>query len=158
MTLNSQKNIAARILKCGRSRIWFDPARIGDIKEAITANDVRRLIKDDVIKALPKRGISSYRRKKIIKQLKKGRRRGKGTRKGKLGTRMPRKRVWIQKIRALRNELRKLRSEGRIEKRIYRNIYMKAKGGLFRSRSHLLTYLEKNDLLKKTKEEKTKEK
>lgn len=158
MTLNSQKNIAARILKCGRSRIWFDPARIGDIKEAITANDVRRLIKDDVIKALPKRGISSYRRKKIIKQLKKGRRRGKGTRKGKLGTRLPRKRVWIQKIRALRNELQKLRSEGRIEKRIYRNIYMKAKGGLFRSRSHLLTYLEKNDLLKKTKEEKTKEK
>jgi large subunit ribosomal protein L19e len=154
MTLNSQKNIAARILKCGRSRIWFDPTRIGDIKEAITANDVRRLIKDDVIKALPKRGISSYRRKKIIKQLKKGRRRGKGTRKGKLGTRIPRKRVWIQKIRALRNELQKLRSEGRIEKRIYRNIYMKAKGGLFRSRSHLLTYLEKNDLLKKTKKEK----
>jgi large subunit ribosomal protein L19e len=151
MNLSSQKNIAARILKCGKSRVWFDPARMGDIKDAITANDVRRLVKDGVIRALPKKGISSYRRKKMIKQLKKGRRKGKGTRKGRLGTRIPRKRLWIQRIRALRNELQKLRSDGRIEKRTYRDIYLKAKSGFFRNRSHMLTYLEKNDLLNKLK-------
>ena len=151
MNLSSQKKVAARILKCGKSRVWFNPARIGDIKDAITANDMRRLIKDGVIRALPKKGISSYRRKKMVKQLKKGRRRGKGTRKGRIGTRVPKKKIWIQRIRALRNELKKLKDEGRIEKRTYRNIYMKAKSGFFRSRSHLLTYLEKNNLLKKKK-------
>ena len=153
MVLSSQKNIAARVLKCGKSRVWFDPARIGDIKDAITASDVRKLIRDGVIKALPKRGISSYRRKKMVKQLKKGRRRGKGTRKGRIGTRIPRKRVWIQRIRALRNELKKLRDSNRIEKRTYRDVYMKAKSGFFRSRSHLLTYLEKNELLKEKSKE-----
>jgi large subunit ribosomal protein L19e len=151
MNLSSQKNIAARILKCGKSRVGFDPARMGDIKDAITANDVRRLVKDGVIRALPKKGISSYRRKKMIKQLKKGRRKGKGTRKGRIGTRIPRKRLWIQRVRALRNELQKLRSDGRIEKKTYRNIYLKAKSGFFRNRSHMLTYLEKNDLLNKLK-------
>jgi len=156
MNLSSQKKLAARLLKCGRSRVWLNPARMGDIKDAITANDIRRLIKDGVIKALPKKGISSYRRKKMMKQLKKGRRKGSGTRKGKLRTRLPKKKVWIQRIRALRNELQKLRKDNSIAKKTYRNMYLKAKSGLFRSRSHMLTYMEKHDLVKKS-EEKSKE-
>jgi large subunit ribosomal protein L19e len=149
MNLSSQKKVAARLLKCGRSRVWLNPARMGDIKDAITANDIRRLIKDGVIKALPKRGISSYRKKKMMKQLKKGRRKGSGTRKGRLSTRMPRKKLWIQRIRALRNELRNLRKDGRIANKTYRDMYLKAKSGLFRSRSHMLTYMEKHDMVKK---------
>ena len=36
-TLKYQKNVAARILKCGKSRVWLNPSRINDVSEAITA-------------------------------------------------------------------------------------------------------------------------
>ncbi len=57
--LRSQKILSSRILKCGVTRVWFDPARANDIAEAITSDDIRKLINDDIIVALPKRGISS---------------------------------------------------------------------------------------------------
>ena len=151
MDLKSQKNIAARILKCGKSRVWLDPSRINDISEAITAADIRRLAKDGVIKALPKKGISSFRKKKIAKQKLKGRRKGKGSRKGKIGTRVLKKKTWIKRIRALRKLLKELRDSGRIDKNDYRKIYLKAKSGFFRSRAHLMGYLESNEIIKESK-------
>ena len=151
MDLRSQKNIAARIMKCGKTRVWLDPSRANDISEAITAADIRRLIKDGVIKALPKRGISSYRKKKMAKQKLRGRRKGKGSRKGKIGTRVMKKKTWIKRIRALRKLLKELRASGRIEKKDYRNIYLKTKSGFFRSRSHLMGYLESNEIIKEDK-------
>jgi len=149
MNLTSQKNIAARVLKCGRTRVWFDPSRIADISEAITSADIRRLINDGVIKKMPKKGLSSFRRKKVAEQKKKGRRRNKGSIKGGARTRLNRKKVWIQKIRALRKMAKELKSNSRIDNRIYRDIYRKSKSGFFRSRSHLMTYLERNNLVKK---------
>ncbi len=149
MNLTSQKNIAARVLKCGRSRVWFDPSRIADISEAITSADIRRLINDGVIKKMPKKGLSSFRRKKVAEQKKKGRRRNKGSIKGGAKTRLDRKKAWIQKIRALRKMAKELKSNSKIDNRIYRDIYRKSKSGLFRSRSHLMTYLERNNLVKK---------
>ncbi len=153
MNLKSQKNIAAKILKCGKSRVWLDPARINDISDAITTEDVRKLVKSGVIKALPKKGISSYRIKKQRLQKMKGRRKGKGSRKGKLRTRIPKKRTWIRRIRSLRKLLKELKDKKQIENRVYRKLYMESKSGFFRSRSHLMTYLERNKLLEKDKDE-----
>src|SRR3989344_6754233 len=99
MTLRYQKRTAARIMKCGLSRVWIDPVRIKDVQEAITGHDIRRLIKDRVIEKLPKRGISSYRKNKIRLQKKKGRRRGQGSRKGHIGGLQ--KTQWVKKIRVL---------------------------------------------------------
>lgn len=149
MNLKYQKDIAARILKCGNTRVWFDPSRINDISEAITAADIRKLIKDGVIKATPKKGISNYRSKHIAQQKKKGRRKGKGSRKGRLGTRYPRKKTWIKKIRPIRKLLKELRESGQIEKSVYRKLYLEAKSGFFRSKSHIMTYMERNNLIKK---------
>ena len=39
----SQKRIAAAVLKCGVNRVWFDPARISDIENAISREDLRGL-------------------------------------------------------------------------------------------------------------------
>lgn len=146
MTLKTQRNMAARLLKCGKSRVWMDPERVKDIEEAITAEDVRKLIKDGLIAALPKRGVSSYRKRKIAEQKRKGRRRGRGSRKGSRAG--EEKKHWMRTIRAIRSQLKQLRAEQRIEKSTYRSLYMKSKSGFFRSRAHLMTYIERNNLLK----------
>ena len=148
MVMN-QKMIASRILKCGVSRVWIDPSRLGDVEDAITAADVRRLISDSVIKALPKQGVSKSRKTKMMKQKKKGRRKGHGSRKGAAGARTPRKRQWIKRIRAIRSLLNQLRNEGAIERRTYRILYKTSKSGFFRSKSHLMTHIERNNMLKK---------
>jgi large subunit ribosomal protein L19e len=151
MDLKSQKKLASRIMKCGITRVWMDPARSADIAEAITAGDMRKLVNDGVVKAVPKVGVSNFRKNKIAKQKKKGHRKGTGSRKGALGTRLHKKRTWISRIRAMRKLLIELRTAGRIDGKAYRDVYIKSKSGFFRSRSHIMIYLERNNLLKKEK-------
>jgi large subunit ribosomal protein L19e len=55
---------------------------------------------------------------------------------------MPRKRMWILRIRALRKALRQMKAEGVVDRRTYRILYRKAKGGEFRSVAHLKSYVE----------------
>ncbi|MEM4617014.1 MAG: 50S ribosomal protein L19e, partial [Archaeoglobaceae archaeon] len=56
--------------------------------------------------------------------------------------RMPRKRLWIIRIRAIRRRLKELKRNGQIDKKTYRLLYRKAKGGEFRSVAHLNAYVE----------------
>lgn len=141
-----QKRMAAKILKCGVSRIWIDPKRVAEVNEAITNADIRRLIKNGVIVKKPKIGISSGRKNKIRKQKQKGRRKGHGSRKGALGARSPRKREWIKRIRGIRAFLKQLRDEKKIDNLKYRDLYKKAKGGFFRSKAHVKHYLEREGI------------
>ena len=148
MDLKNQKRMAAEILKCGHSRVWLDPNRIEDIADAITRADIRTAIESGTIRALPQKGISRGRARYMAAQKAKGRRRGQGSRKGTQGARTPRKRRWIQTIRPIRVELAKLRDEGAITKAVYREFYMKAKGGMFKSRNNLLMHLKTAGYLK----------
>lgn len=148
MNLRSQKRLAAKQLGCGISRVWIDPKKMGQVAEAITNEDIRKLISDGIMKAKPKKGVSRGRKKKIAMQKKKGRRKGRGSRKGKIGTRLPRKREWIKRIRAIRDALKELRDNGKINRGTYRELYKKAKGGFFRSRAHLYSFIEKENLAK----------
>lgn len=141
MDLSFQKELAAKILKCGKSRVYIDPKGIEDVSEAITREDIRMLIKKGLIKKLPKKGNSRSRIRKRQEQKKKGLRNGPGSRKGTKYARFGRKERWIKTIRAIRDELRRLRNEGKIDKKIYRRYYRYAKGGMFRSRAHLLLHL-----------------
>ncbi|MCS7122139.1 MAG: 50S ribosomal protein L19e [Archaeoglobaceae archaeon] len=142
MDLSVQRRLAAEILKCGKNRVWFDPSALNDIAAAATKEDIRELIGAGKIKRKPVKGTCRARIKKIRLQKKKGRRRGHGSRKGKKTARMPRKRLWIIRIRALRKELRRMKNSGEIDGRTYRIIYRKAKGGEFRSVSHLRAYVQ----------------
>ncbi len=47
----------------------------------------------------------------------------------------------MMKIRPMRRELKKLREEGKITRRVYRELYLKAKGNAFRNTAHLRTYI-----------------
>lgn len=151
MDLKNQRRMAAEILDCGENRVWIDPNRAEDLADAITRADIRTAIESGTIKAQPKAGISKGRTRYNTAQRKKGRQRGPGSRKGRAGARTPTKRDWIQTIRPIRAELRGLRDSGKISKSIYREFYMKAKGGVFKSRNHLLTHLKNEGHLQEGK-------
>lgn len=143
MNLSSQKELASKILKCGKEKVWIDPNSYEDVSQAITKADIRRLILKGSIKKRKDNQQSRARARKILEQKRKGRRKGAGKRKGKRGSRVDDKKEWIKTIRALRRRLRSLRKEGKITTSEYRKLYMMAKGGFFRNKSHLDLYRKK---------------
>ncbi len=145
--LTMQKRLAAEILGVGVSRIWIDPRQVDRVAEAITREDVKRLIKEGVIQVKPVKGNSRERWKIRHEQRKKGRRRGPGHRKGDKTARTDPKEQWMNRIRKIRRYLRWLRDHGVIDRRTYRRLYMLAKGGAFTSLSHLKTYLREQGIV-----------
>ncbi len=145
MTLTYHERLAARTLRCGASRLWFDPTRANDIQDAITAADIRRLVKEGAIAKLEKQGTSRSRARRIAAQKRKGRRKNRGSRKGH--ARGVRKKHWMRTIRSIRSLLKTLRHDGKIRSYIYNDLYKKSKGGYFRSTSHVMLYLERNNLI-----------
>lgn len=149
MNLANKKVVAAKLLKVGKSRVWFDPDRLDEIKEAITRADLNKLIKDLAIQGKPEIGISRGRTRKNTRQKSKGRRKGKGSKKGTKYARLPRKREWINHVRPQRRFIKTLKERKRISPSSYRNIYSKIKGGFFRSRRHIGLYLKEHDMFLK---------
>lgn len=149
MNLNPQKRMAAEILKCGENRVYFDPYLIEDISLAITREDIRNLIKQGAIQKKYKEGISNYRKNIRHQRKKKGKARGLGKRKGKKHARTPRKRAWIQRIRPIRRELKKLRNRKLITAVNYRKLYKNAKGGMFTSVAQLNRYIKEKELIRR---------
>lgn len=139
--LRVQRRMAADLLSCGENRVWIDPLHTDDVASAITREDVRRLIRQDIIQKQTEKGTSRGRARDRKAQKGKGRRRGPGSRKGSKGARTPKKDSWKSRIRALRDQLKTLRDEGRISPTTYRTYYNRAKGGEYTSRRHLLTHL-----------------
>ena len=146
MQIRIQKRLAARILKSSKNDIWLDPNRLEEIKEAITKADITYLIKDKAIKGKKIRGISRGRARKRNIQKSKGRRRGSGSIKGGKHARLTKKRGWINHIRVQRSFLRNLRDKGVIDKSSYRSLYMKSKGGFFRSKRHIKIYMQEHKI------------
>ncbi|MCU0632839.1 MAG: 50S ribosomal protein L19e [Methanolinea sp.] len=139
--LATQKRISASILKCGVNRVRFDPERASDIQNAISREDLRTLIDEDAIQALQPRGNSRGRAREKMAKRSYGHCKGPGRRRGAAGARNPRKRQWIQKIRAIRKTLTELRDNGEINPHLYRMLYRQAAGGQFRSVAHLKAHL-----------------
>ncbi len=147
--LRNQRRMAASVLKCGVNRVWIDHDRIDEIAKAVTKDDIRILINGEAIKSRQIQGISSGRKNYSKKQREKGRRRGHGSRKGAVYARLPRKERWIRTIRPIRAYLVNLRDEKKIDGTTYRRFYQKAKGGEFRSKSHLESHLVSGGFIKK---------
>ncbi|MFH1056038.1 MAG: 50S ribosomal protein L19e [Candidatus Altiarchaeota archaeon] len=137
MTFEGPRRLAGAIMKVGRTRVKFDPARLEEVSEALTKDDIRSLIKSGAIKKDPKRGISRGRARARKKQKLKGRSKGMGRRGGTAKARTPEKKKWMNKIRAIREELRMMREKKEITPTEYRKFYLQAKGNLFQSRRHL---------------------
>ncbi|MFB6089106.1 MAG: 50S ribosomal protein L19e [Candidatus Aenigmatarchaeota archaeon] len=149
MNLRSQRKMAADLLDCGMSKVWIDPSRQEEVNEAITKDDMRSLIKKGAIKKKKEKEQSRGGARIRQSQKKKGRRSGSGRRKGKKKARKADKEKWMEKVRSLRKEIKKLRDNGVIESSTYRELYGMIKGNYFRRKSHLYNYLEERGIIEK---------
>lgn len=139
--LTNQRRIAASLLKCGKGRVWIDPASQDDLADAVTRSDIRSAIKAGVIRRGPVVGTSRARARRHAAEVKKGRHSGPGSHRGSPESRLSKKERWMRRIRAQRTLLRELRTSKKIAPSVYREFYRRAKGGMFRSRAHLLVNL-----------------
>ncbi|MFP4401879.1 MAG: 50S ribosomal protein L19e [Candidatus Nanoarchaeia archaeon] len=149
MKLKSQKSLASRTLGISQKRIKFAITTAEDKKEfseIISRESVRDLIQEGKIKVSPVRGISKTRAKYIAEQKKKGRRKGHGSRKGTANARMSDKTKWIIKLRAMRKLLKDLKDNQKIDGKVYRDLYRKAKGNFFRNKKHISLYIRQQNL------------
>ena len=139
--LANQRRLAADILDCGEGRVWIDPASQEELEDSVTRGDIRSAIKAGVIRRKKVRGTSRGRARRRAVELAKGRHAGPGSRRGTPSSRVPRKERWIRRIRAQRKLLQELRATKKIPPSVYREFYRRAKGGMFRSRAHLMVNL-----------------
>lgn len=144
MTTQLQKKLAADLLKCSPSRVKLSPEKMEQIKEAITKEDVRKLIREGTITKEQKQGVSRARAKENQAQKRKGRRRGHGSRKGTEKARGDKKGAWMNTARAQRRALQTMKSRGEVSQQTYRSLYNKIHGGFFRSVRHLRTYVQES--------------
>jgi large subunit ribosomal protein L19e len=139
--LANQRRLAAALLKVGEGRVWMDPAMQDELADAVTRADVRGAIKAGVVRAKAIQGVSRSRAKRFAAERAKGRHSGPGSRRGTPKARVTKKERWMNRIRAQRTLLKELRGTKKIEPGTYREFYRRAKGGMFRSRAHLLINL-----------------
>jgi large subunit ribosomal protein L19e len=141
--------MAAEIFGVGEERVWIDPERVDEVENAITREDIKRLIKEGVIRKVKDQGVSRARARIIHEKKKKGRHRGVGSRSGASAARIKHTKEWVEKIRALRRRLRELKEKRIITVRTYRQLYLKAKAGVFESVADLHRYIEVHGLRRK---------
>jgi large subunit ribosomal protein L19e len=149
MRLGVQRRLAASLFKCSQKRVWFDDDRLSDIKEAITKQDIKGLASEGAIRLKPVKSSSRGRIRQQKRQKSKGLRKGVGSRKGGVKARLPKKKQWMSKIRIQRKFLKLLREKGHLKRNDYQNLYLKSKGGFFRSKRHIKIYAEEHKLLQK---------
>ena len=147
--LDVQRRLAAQILDCGKNRVSFDPNSLEEIKEAITKADIRGLIGNGIISKKRLLNTSRFWARKRKKQKGLGKQKGYGSRKGKKTARTKPKRAWINKIRLQRSYLKSLRDSSSLLPVNYHDLYMKSKGGFFRSLRHLKMYIQEREFIKK---------
>lgn len=146
MTIKTIRRLAADILGIGQRRVRFSPEELGEIGKAMMRTDVKELIKKGSIKKVPE---------KKQKRKNKKNKRGRGSRKGSHAGKKAR---WMAKVRSQRKLLSELMEQGALEKKNKREIYLKVKGGMFRSKRAMLLYLKENDFIPKDFELKKKPK
>ena len=148
VTLAPQKRMASKMLKAGYSRVWMDPKSTEQIAEAVTREDVRKLMKRNVIQRKYAKSNSRSRFRAAKAQRDKGRRKGQGSRKGTRNAREPRKDRWVKNVRSMRKALRELRDSGKLPKNAYRKYYSQIKGGIFHNKSALLAHMNESGIKK----------
>jgi large subunit ribosomal protein L19e len=150
LNLRTQRKLASKVLECGINRVWIDPERSDEVSMAITREEIRKLVKDEAIKAIPENSQSRGRARILSEKKKKGRRIGPGSKKGKKYSVVSRKNRWMHRIRAQRRKLKDLRDRRIISVSTYRILYRRAKGGIFRSVAELERYINDRNLRRRS--------
>ena len=130
MKLNKKKELASRALGIGKKRIAFVESRLGEIKEAITKEDIKHLKEEGAIKVKPIGG-----RKKIKKRTK---RRGPGKIKKPVNKR---KQEYVIITRKLRKHIKFLKDKGELSLENFKDIRKKIRNRKFNSLRSLKEYI-----------------
>lgn len=101
------------------------------------------MIKDGCIikKNTQRHSRNSIKLRKEAKSI--GRHKGTGKREGTANARNSVKITWMVKQRVLRNLLKKYRLVGKIDRHLYRELYLKSKGNVFKNKRVLIDYIHK---------------
>lgn len=126
MKLEKKKALASAALGVGKGRIAFNTARLNEIKEAITKQDIRDLFADGAIFVKEVTG-----RKTIVKR--KTRRRAGSIRKKVKNT----KREYMNITRKLRRYIRELLMQEKITKDNYLKLRREIRARVYKSKAHL---------------------
>ncbi len=144
-----QRRLAAEVAGVGLNNVKLPPDYLDEIRDALTREDVRKLIEEGKIIIEKKRGISTSRTKIRRKNRRlKGEGRKSGSKKGGKNARSKQRQMWIARIRKMREYLRELRDNGTIDSSTYRLFYRKAKGGTFKSLADLRNALKQQGKIK----------
>jgi len=121
MKLTTQKRMASDILNVGKNKVCFDPLRLDEIKQAITKQDIKDLIKDRAIRAKPGK-----------KKQKKEKRKRTGAGRRKISVKN-RKRNYMNRIRKIRRYVNDQRNAGQLSRELALETRKLAKAGQFKN-------------------------
>jgi large subunit ribosomal protein L19e len=136
-------------MKVGTNRVWINPERTEDVEVAITRSEIRRLIREGIIRQSPAKGVSRARAQVLHEKKKKGLRRGPGTREGSSRAKITKKDAWMLKIRALRRKLRDWKTNRIVAQENYRQLYRVASSGAFGSIADMERYAKAHGMWRK---------
>ncbi|MCL5440551.1 MAG: hypothetical protein M1448_01550 [Candidatus Marsarchaeota archaeon] len=132
------KRIASSIMKRGESSIRIKEGS-GEMKNAITRQDVKGLIgKGEIYAKEEKKNMSIYGKLLKLKRTQ-GRKRGPGRKKGTLKAR--RGYVYTKNVRAQRRVIKSLKGDSTIDNEQFKKLYRLVKGGTFTSKITLLNHI-----------------
>ncbi len=141
VNLRAKKRLVSRVVGVGVHRVRFDSDHLDDIADAITRDSIRSLLTANTITI--KKIVGTSRGRAQLKRIQK-KKRGttQGSKKGRKGARIGKKRVHVLKVRALRYRLKVAKDRKEITNPEFWTLYKMIGGNVIRNSAHLRSLIE----------------